>query len=116
MKMIGRKHQFQQDWLACNWDRFVSEGVEDSHGRIITVSDSLDLSQKEGLQIDEAFRAGACAAHEAIEVIAKAYLLSTVVDELWSQHLAAEEEMGRQMLWDMAEIAFENHDMQESAK
>lgn len=114
--MVNRKTQFQQDWLADNWDKFVTEGVEDSHGRIITVSDALELTKLEGEQIDAAFRAGACATHEAIEVIAKAFLLSTVVDELWADHLAAEEEMGRQMLWQKAEMAFENHDMRESAK
>lgn len=114
--MTNRKTQFQQDWLAANWDKFVAEGVEDSHGRIITVSDALELTKLEGEQIDAAFRAGACATHEAIEVIAKAFLLSTVVDELWDDHLAAEEEMGRQMLWQRAELEFENHDMRESAK
>ena len=114
--MVDRKTQFQKDWLADNWDKFVAEGVEDSHGRNLTVSDALELNKLEGEQIDAAFRAGACATHEAIEVIAKAFLLSTVVDELWSQHLAAEEEMGREMLWARAELAFENHDMRESAK
>lgn len=114
--MVSRKTQFQQDWLTANWDKFVAEGIEDSHGRIITVSDALGLTKLEGEQIDEAFRAGACATHEAIEVIAKAFLLSTVVDDLWADHLAAEEEMGRQMLWQKAELAFENHDMKESAK
>lgn len=114
--MSNRKLQFQQDWLAANWDKFVAEGVEDSHGRIITVSDALELTRLEGEQIDAAFRAGACATHEAIEVIAKAFLLSTVVDEMWADHLAAEEEMGRQMLWARAELAFENHDLKESAR
>lgn len=113
---MSRKTQFQQDWLAANWDKFVAEGVEDSHGRIITVSDALELTKLEGEQIDAAFRAGACATHEAIEVIAKAFLLSAVVDELWADHLAAEEEIGRQMLWQKAEMAFWNHDMRESAK
>lgn len=92
--MVDRKTQFQQDWLAANWDNFVAEGVEDSHGRIITISDAFELTKLEGEQIDAAFRAGACATHEAIEVIAKAFLLSTVVDELWADHLAAEEEIG----------------------
>lgn len=109
--MVSRKSQFQQDWLAANWDKFVTEGIEGSHGRIITVSDALELTKLEGEQIDAAFRAGACATHEAIEVIAKSFLLSTVVDELWADHLAAEEEMGRQLLWQNAELAFENHDL-----
>ena len=59
---------------------------------------------------------GACATHEAIEIIAKAFLLDVVVDTLWDEHLAGEEEMGRQMLWARAEQAFENHDLKESAR
>jgi hypothetical protein len=38
------------------------------------------------------------------------------VDTLWDEHLAAEKEMGRQMLWARAEQAFENHDLKESAR
>ena len=86
--MSNRKLQFQQDWLASNWDRFVAEGIEDSHGRLLTVSDALELTRLEGDQIDAAFRLGACATHEAIEIIAKAYLLDVVVSELWNNHLA----------------------------
>lgn len=97
--MINRKSQFQRDWLDANWDKFVAEGIEDSHGRIITVSDALGLAKLEGEQIDAAFRAGACATHEAIEVIAKSFLLSTVVDELWRNHLAGEAEFGRELSW-----------------
>lgn len=113
--MTDRKTQFQRDWLADNWGKFVAEGIEDAHGRLIKVSDALELTKLEGDQIDAAFRAGACATHEAIEVIAKEYLLHTVVDELWGNHLAAEEEMGRQMLWERAGQAFENHDLKGSA-
>lgn len=97
--MSNRKSQFQQDWLASNWDKFVAEGVEDSHGRLLTVSDALELTKLEGNQIDAAFRLGACATHEAIEIIAKAYLLDTVVDEQWGNHLAAEEEAGKELAW-----------------
>ncbi len=97
--MSNRKLQFQQDWLDANWDKFVAEGIEDSHGRIITVSDALGLTKLEGEQIDAAFRSGACATHEAIEVIAKVFLLSTVVDELWNSHLAAEEDAGKELTW-----------------
>ena len=86
--MSNRKLQFQQDWLASNWDKFVAEGIEDSHGRLITVSDALELTSLEGNQIDAAFRLGACATHEAIEIIAKAYLLEVVASELWNNHLA----------------------------
>jgi hypothetical protein len=52
--MSNRKLQFQQDWLASNWDKFVAEGVEDSHGRLLTVSDALELTRLEGDQIDAA--------------------------------------------------------------
>ena len=86
--MSNRKSQFQQDWLASNWGRFVAEGIEDSHGRLLTVSDALKLTSLEGDQIDAAFRLGACATHEAIEIIAKAFLLDVVVSELWNNHLA----------------------------
>ena len=114
--MSSRKLQFQQDWLASSWDKFVAGGIEDSHGRLLTVSDALELTKLEGDQIDAAFRLGACATHEAIEIIAKAFLLDVVVDTLWDEHLAAEEEMGREMLWALAEMAFENHDLKESAR
>ena len=90
--MSNRKSQFQQDWLADNWDRFVAEGIEDSHGRLLTVSDALELTRLEGNQIDAAFRLGACATHEAIEIIAKAFLLDVVVSELWNNHLAGLED------------------------
>lgn len=97
--MSNRKSQFQQDWLASNWDKFVAEGIEDSHGRLLTVSDALELTSLEGDQIDAAFRLGACATHEAIEIIAKAFLLDTVVDTLWKNHLAGEAEFGRELSW-----------------
>lgn len=96
---MDRKSQFQRDWLDDNWPKFVAEGIEDSYGRLLTVSDALELTKLEGDQIDAAFRLGACATHEAIEIIAKAYLLDTVVDELWGNHLAAEEEAGKELAW-----------------
>ena len=114
--MSNRKMQFQKDWLEDHWDKFVAEGIEDPSGRLLTVSDALGLTKPEGDQIDAAFRLGACATHEAIEIIAKAFLLDVVVDTLWDEHLAAEKEMGRQMLWALAEQAFENHDLKESAR
>lgn len=86
--MSNRKSQFQRDWLDANWDKFVAEGIEDSHGRLLKVSDALELTRLEGDQIDAAFRLGACATHEAIEIIAKAFLLDVVVSELWNNHLA----------------------------
>lgn len=97
--MSDRKLQFQKDWLADNWHKFVSEGIEDSHGRLLTVSDALELTRLEGDQIDAAFRLGACATHEAIEIIAKAFLLDVVVDALWDEHLAGEAEFGRELSW-----------------
>lgn len=114
--MSNRKLQFQQDWLTSNWDEFVAEGIEDAHGMLLRVSDALELTRLEGDQIDAAFRLGACATHEAIEIIAKAYLLDTVVDELWGNHLAAEAEMKRRYDDEKSEMAFENHDLKESAR
>lgn len=114
--MKCRKSEFANDWFSIHFAKFVAEGIEDQSGRLLTVSDALSLTKLEGEQIDEAFRLGANATHEAIEIIAKAFLLDTVVDELWGYHLAAEEEMGRQMLWERAELAFENHDLKESAR
>lgn len=97
--MTDRKSQFQQDWLEDNWAKFVAEGIEDAHGRVVTISDSLYLTKLEGEQIETAFRNGSSATHEAIEVIAKAFLLDTVVDELWGHHLTAEEEAGHEIEW-----------------
>lgn len=114
--MSNRKVQFQRDWLNENWPKFVYEGIEDAHGRLITVSDALGLTKIEGHQLDTAFRLGACATHEAIEIISKAYLLDTVVDELWGNHLAAEDEMKRRYDDEKSELAFENYDLKESAR
>ncbi|MGL5391715.1 MAG: hypothetical protein ACRDA8_10175 [Shewanella sp.] len=114
--MTDSKSQFQRDWLADNWPKFVAEGIEDARGRLLTVSDALELTKLEGNQIDAAFRLGACATHEAIEIIAKAYLLDTVVDELWGNHLAAEAEMKRRYDDEKSELAFENYDFKESAR
>ena len=87
--MSNRKTQFQQDWLDANWDKFVDEGVEDSHGRLITVADSLaELTRDEWLSINVAFAAGGNYLHNTVEAIAKAYLLETVASELWNNHLA----------------------------
>ena len=91
--MSKRKLQFQQDWLASNWDKFVAEGVEDSHGRLITVADSLaELTRDEWLSINAAFAAGGNYLHNTVEEIAKAYLLEVVVSELWNNHLAGLED------------------------
>ena len=96
---MDRKSQFQRDWLSDNWPKFVAEGIDDPSGRLLTVSDALGLTKLEGDQIDAAFRLGACATHEAIEIIAKAFLLDVVVDTLWDEHLAGEAEFGGELSW-----------------
>ena len=86
---MDAKTQFQRDWLEANWDRFVDDGIEDAHGRLITVTDSLaELSCHEWAALNAAFAAGGNYLHDTIEVIAKAYLLDVVVSELWNNHLA----------------------------
>lgn len=91
--MSNRKLQFQRDWLEANWDKFVDEGVEDAHGRPLTVVDSLaELTRDEWLSINAAFAAGGNYLHDTVEAIAKAYLLEVVVSELWNNHLAGLED------------------------
>ena len=91
--MSNRKLQFQRDWLDANWDLFVDDGIEDSHGRLITVADSLaELTRDEWLSINAAFAAGGNYLHDTVEAIAKAYLLEVVVSELWNNHLAGLED------------------------
>lgn len=114
--MKDRKSQFQQDWLDDNWAKFVAEGIEDAHGRLITVADSLELTACEHKAINEAFKLGACKTHEAIEVIAKAFLKDVVVDDCWHEHLNELDGLGAAQDAAAAELAFENHDMKESAK
>ena len=95
--MSNRKSQFQRDWLDANWDKFVAEGIEDSHGRLITVADSLaELTRDEWLSINAAFAAGGNYLHDTVEAIAKAYLLEAVVSELWKNHLAELEDGQKQ--------------------
>lgn len=87
--MSNRKSQFQQDWLEANWDKFVADGVEDSHGRTITVADALaELTYSERAFINAAFATDDKHLHVTVEVIAKSYLLETVASELWNNHLA----------------------------
>ena len=87
--MSNRKLQFQRDWLEANWDKFVAEGIEDSHGRLITVADSLaELTYSERAFINAAFATDDKHLHVTAEVIAKSYLLETVASELWNNHLA----------------------------
>lgn len=91
--MSNRKTQFQRDWLEANWDEFVNDGIEDAHGRLITVADSLaELTRDEWLSINAAFAAGAPFLAHTVEAISKAYLLETVVAELWANHLAGLED------------------------
>ena len=91
--MSNRKLQFQRDWLEVNWDNFVNDGIEDSHGRLITVADALaELTRYEWLSINVAFAAGGNYLHNTVEEIAKAYLLEVVVSELWNNHLAGMED------------------------
>ena len=95
--MSNRKTHFQRDWLEVNWDRFVNDGVEDSHGRLITVADSLaEPTRDELISVNAAFALGGNYLHDTVEAIAKAYLLETVVIELWNNHLAELEDGQKQ--------------------
>lgn len=95
--MTDRKSQFQRDWLDANWDLFVDDGIEDSHGRLLTVADSLaELTRDEWLSINAAFAAGGNYLRDTVEAIAKAYLLEAVVSELWNNHLAELEDGQKQ--------------------
>lgn len=113
--MSNSKTQFQRDWLTSNWDRFVDEGIEDPSGRLITVADSLaELTRDEWVSVNAAFSIGGNYLHDTVEAIAKAYLLETVVSELWNNHLAELEDKRLQYKDELAEIAFENYDMNRS--
>ena len=95
--MSNRKTQFQRDWLEANWDEFVNDGIEDAHGRLITVADALaELTGDEWLSVNAAFAAGGNYLRDTVEAIAKAYLLETVVSELWNNHLAELEDGQKQ--------------------
>ena len=86
---MDAKTQFQRDWLYSNWDKFVNGGIEDAHGRMITVAGALaELTRDEWLSINAVFAAGGNYLHDTVEAIAKAYLLETVASELWNNHLA----------------------------
>lgn len=100
MSNIERKARFTSDWLDANWGKFVAEGVEDSNGRLVRVSDAIpDILAVEMKMLDEAFALGMCATHNAIEKIAKAYLIEMVVNDMWYNHLAEEEEAGHEIEW-----------------
>lgn len=112
---MDAKTQFQRDWLEANWDKFVNDGIEDSHGRLITVADALaDISEDDHRAINAAFSLGSGYLWCTVERIAKAYLLDVVVSELWNNHLAEMEDKQRQYKDELAEISFENYDMNRS--
>ena len=91
--MTDRKSQFQRDWLEANWDKFVNDGIENAHGRLIMVADSLaDISADDHRAINAAFSLGSVFLWCTVERIAKAYLLDVVVSELWNNHLAGLED------------------------
>ena len=95
--MSNRKTQFQRDWLDANWDKFVNDGIEDTHWRLITVADSLaELTRDEWVSVNAAFALGGNYLHDTVEAIAKAYLLETVASELWNNHLAELEDGQKQ--------------------
>ncbi len=90
---MDEKTQFQRDWLEANWDNFVNDGIEDARGRLITVADALaDISADDHRAINAAFSLGSGYLWCTVERIAKAYLLETVVSELWNNHLAGLED------------------------
>ena len=91
--MSNRKLQFQRDWLDANWDEFVNDGIEDAHGRLITVADALaDIGRDDHRAINVAFSLGGGYLWCTVERIAKAYLLDVVVSELCNNHLAEMED------------------------
>ena len=86
---MDRKSQFQRDWLEENFDTFVADGVYDTRGRWVTVADSIaELTKDEWFTFNASFAAGSDSFYDTVEAIAKAYLLETVVSELWNNHLA----------------------------
>lgn len=94
---MDAKTQFQCDWLEANWDKFVNDGIEDAHGRLITVADALaDISEDDHRVINAAFSLGSGYLWCTVERIAKSYLLEVVVSELWANHLAELEDGQKQ--------------------
>lgn len=94
---MDAKTQFQRDWLDENWDKFVNDGIEDAHGRLITVADALaDISEDDHRTINAAFSLGSGFLWCTVERIAKSYLLEVVVSELWANHLAELEDGQKQ--------------------
>ena len=94
---MDAKTQFQRDWLEANWDKFVNDGIEDAHGRLITVADALaDISEDDHHAINAAFSIESGYLWCTVERIAKTYLLEVVASELWNNHLAELEDGQKQ--------------------
>ena len=94
---MDAKTQFQRDWLYSNWDKFVNGGIEDAHGRMITVAGALaDISEDDHRAINASFSLGSGYLWCTVERIAKAYLLEVVASELWNNHLAELEDGQKQ--------------------
>lgn len=114
--MLDRKSQFQKDWLEQHWSQFVEGELEDSSGRLVTLADALkELTMDESKTLENAFSFGPVYTHDAIEVIAKSYLIDVLANPAWCQHLAEEEEAEDRFKCEMEELAFENYDMKRSA-
>ena len=86
---MDAKTQFQLDWLDANWEQFVVNGIEDAHGRRITIADAMvGMTHEEGSLFNIAFVLGGDHLRDIAAIITKTYLLETVVAELWGNHLA----------------------------
>lgn len=82
------KKEFINNWLDDNWPAFVGGAFCDHRGKLVTVADALELTAMEAGQINDAFMRGACATHDAIEVIAKAYLITVAAEPAWDLYQA----------------------------
>lgn len=105
------KKEFISNWLDDNWINFVAGTLLDHRGKLVTVADALELTAMEAGRINEAFMRGACATHDAIEVIAKAWLLDVVACHFYDEYLQKQEDLKANMKDDEAQLAFENYDM-----
>lgn len=100
MNQQERRYQFNQDWMERNFESFMYDGVADAKGKTVRVSNALTgLSFDEMDEINKAFWFGPRHLFDVVEVIAKKYLIETVVNEFWFNHLAAEEEAGHELEW-----------------
>lgn len=108
------KKEFINNWLDDNWPAFVAGTFCDHRGKLVTVADALQLTAIEACQINVAFMLGACATHEAIEVIAKAYLIAVAANPAWGLYHAELEDRLAAMADERAEMAFCSHDLNSS--